>query len=284
MPTQTQLETGRMHSPIDTQALAERIKDAQDNALPLTPLTSLHPELDLATAYDIARRVHALRLKDGAVPVGRKIGFTNPAMWATYGVDAPVWGQLYEHTVLVLSSPEATCSLRGFVDPKIEPEIVFHFHQTPQAGATWQEMLDCIDAVALGFEIVQSHYPGWKFGVADATADWAMHAQLFIGPSAKPQDLGPDVLNALKDFSVALSCDGAVREVGQGSNVLGHPLQAAVHLAAVLAHQPHSPPLTAGEWLTTGTITAAYSVAAGQTWRAELQGIQLPKLSVRFTD
>jgi 2-keto-4-pentenoate hydratase len=278
------LETSRMPARIDIDRLAEQVKTAQDQALAMTPLTSRHPNLDLATAYQIAQRVHQLRLAEGAQPVGLKIGFTNPAMWAAYGVKAPVWGQLYAHTVVHLATNEATCSLVGFVDPKIEPEIVFHFHQTPTPGATREEMLACIDAVALGYEIVQSHYPGWKFAAADATADWAMHAKLLVGPTAKPQDLGANAVEALMEFSVALACDDTVREVGRGSNVLGHPLQAAVHLAAVLAEQPQCRPLTAGDWLTTGTITAAYPVAPGQTWRAELQGIPLPNLSVRFTD
>jgi 2-keto-4-pentenoate hydratase len=273
-----------MSSRIDIDLLAEQIKTAQDQALAMTPLTSRYPDLDLATAYQIAQRVHQLRLADGAEPVGLKIGFTNPAMWAAYGVNAPVWGQLYAHTVAQLPAGEATCSLRGFVEPKIEPEIVFHFHQTPEPNATREDMLACMDAVALGYEIVQSHYPGWRFAAADATADWAMHAKLLVGSTVRPQDLGANAVEALMDFTVALACDGAVREVGRGSNVLGHPLQAAVHLAAVLAEQPQSRPLTAGDWLTTGTITAAYPIAPGQTWRAELQGIQLPHLSVRFTD
>ncbi len=273
-----------MSTRIDIELLAEQIKTAQDQALAMTPLSCRYPEIDLATAYQIARRVHQLRLAEGAEPVGLKIGFTNPAMWAAYGVNAPVWGQLYAHTVVHLEANEATCSLKGFVNQKIEPEVVFHFHQTPKPGATREEMLACIDAVALGYEIVQSHYPGWKFAAADATANWAMHAKLLVGPTVKPQDLGANAVAALMDFSVALACDGTVREVGRGANVLGHPLQAAVHLAAVLAGQPESRPLTAGDWLTTGTITAAYSVAPGQTWRAELHDIQLPNLSVRFTD
>lgn len=273
-----------MPNRIDINALAEQVKAAQDQALSMPPLTSRHPELDVATAYQIARRVHELRLAEGVVPVGLKIGFTNPAMWATYGVNAPVWAPLYEHTVVHLTTNETTCSLRGFVDPKIEPEIVFHFRQTPKPGATKEDMLACIDAVALGYEIVQSHYPGWKFTAADATANWAMHAKLLVGPTVQTQDLGSDAINALMDFSVTLSCDGTVRETARGSNVLGHPLQAAVHLAAVLAEQPESRPLTAGDWLTTGTITAAYPIAPGQTWRADLQGINLNNLCVRFIE
>src|SRR5665811_2090862 len=91
-----------------------------------------------------------------------------------------------------------------------------------------------------------------------------------------------DLIAALERFSLTLSCDGAVREVGRGSNVLGSPLAAVAHLIAVLAKQPQYLPLQANEMVTTGTVTSARSVHAGEIWRTELDGIALPGLSVEF--
>src|SRR5665811_671966 len=91
-----------------------------------------------------------------------------------------------------------------------------------------------------------------------------------------------DLIAALERFSLTLSCDGAVREVGKGSNVLGSPLAAIAHLITVLAKQPQYMPLQANEMVTTGTLTAALSVHAGETWRTELEGIALPGLSVKL--
>jgi 2-keto-4-pentenoate hydratase len=39
----------------------------------------------------------------------------------------------------------------------------------------------CIDWIAHGIEIVQSHFPGWKFQAADTIADWALHGRSFLG-------------------------------------------------------------------------------------------------------
>ena len=74
----------------------------------------------------------------------------------------------------------------------------------------------------------------------------------------------------------------SVREVGRGSNVLGSPLAAIAHLSAVLAKPPQYPSLQANEMVTTGTVTRALSVHAGETWRTELEGITLPGLAVEL--
>ena len=46
---------------------------------------------DNEAAYDVARLIHDQRVEEGFVPVGRKIGFTNPEMWDLYGVREPIW-------------------------------------------------------------------------------------------------------------------------------------------------------------------------------------------------
>lgn len=97
-------------------------------------------------------------------------------------------------------------------------------------------------------------------------------------------DLGHDPLAVLANFSVALSCNGELRENGTGANVLGSPLSAVAHLIAAIETQAVRRPLQAGELITTGTLTAAFPLHAGETWRTEIQGIALPGLAVTFTD
>ena len=72
-------------------------------------------------------------------------------------------------------------------------------------------------------------------------------------------------------------------ETGRGSNVLGSPLTAITHLASLLGQTDHAP-LHAGELVTTGTITTARSVRAGETWQSEVKGIALPGLTVEFSE
>ena len=275
-----------MLSTVEINAIAGDIKTAQDQGLELAQITSQHPSFDSSDAYVVADLIHAMRLAKGAQAVGRKIGFTNPAMWPQYGVSSPVWGYMYDTTVAYL--PETgntpTCSLRGFVDPKIEPEIIFHFHSAPPPAADIAAVLACIDWVAHGFEMVQSHYPGWKFQAPDAIADQGLHARLLVGKRQPINTLGDNVQEALAAFTLALSCDGKPQETGKGANVLGSPLAAVVHLMQVLASQSPKLGLRANELVTTGTVTSAYSVQPGQTWTTTIDGINLPGLSVVFTD
>jgi 2-oxo-3-hexenedioate decarboxylase len=204
-------------------------------------------------------------------------------MWSLYGVREPIWAYIYDTTVVRLFTKSERCSIGRFAEPKIEPEIVFHFHSAPPVDGDLSGILECIDWVAHAFEIVQSHFPGWKFQAADTVADGALHGTLLVGEPQAVNLLGTDLIAALKRFSIALSCDGTVREMGRGSNVLGSPLAAIAHLTAVLGKQPNYMPLQANEMVTTGTITTALSIRTGETWRTELEGIAIPGLSVEFT-
>jgi 2-oxo-3-hexenedioate decarboxylase len=184
--------------------------------------------------------------------------------------------------VVRLTGTQARCSLGKLVEPKIEPEIVFGFRAAPPAGAGLPEVLKAVEWVAHGFEIVQSHSPGWKFQAPDTVADAGLHGTLLVGPPQLVSLLGKDVAAALESFTLTLSCGDQAIETAKGSNVLGNPLSAIVHLLAVLARQPQYAPLKAGEMVTTGTVTTAQSVKAGEIWRSEVRGIALPGLSVEF--
>jgi 2-oxo-3-hexenedioate decarboxylase len=258
-------------------ALAARIKTAQDQRGRLTPITAERPDFDVESAYAVALAVHRARLAEGYVPVGRKLGFTNRNIWDEYGVQQPNWAYVYDRTVVHAPSGRYRCELARFVEPRIEPEIVLHFASTPPRGGDLRAILAAVDWIAHGFEIVQSHYPGWKFKAPDTTADSALHGMLLVGEPQRIERLGGDLERALESFSLVLYRDGIERERGRGANVLGSPLAALAHLIEVLDQQG-SEPLAAGEIVTTGTVTAAYSIRPGEVWTTALEGIALPGL------
>ena len=266
----------------DLHTIAKEIKVAQDQCTQLELLTTRFRDFGSAEAYAVAHRIHEMRINEGAVPVGRKIGFTNPKMWEIYGVSEPMWGYIYDTTLMELTRPETRCPIGRFAEPKIEPEVVLQFKSAPPMSDNLTEILACIDWVAHGIEIVQSHFPGWDFQAADTIADWGLHGALIVGERQDVKQLGPTVISNLERFTINLSCDGDVRERGQGSNALGGPLNAVAHLIAVIAKQPRALPLQPGELVTTGTLTAALPIQAGQTWTTNLNGIALPGISVSF--
>jgi 2-oxo-3-hexenedioate decarboxylase len=264
-------------------AIAREIREAQQQVRQIPPFSTRVANFDLSAAYRVAQINHAACLAAGGVPVGRKIGFTNAAMWERYQVCEPLWSYLYAATVVFLEGDQGHCSIGRLCEPKIEPEIVLHFDRTPPAGASAAEILACVDWVAHGFEIVQSHYPNWQFAAADVIADSVLHGTLLLGTPQPVSCLGEDPLSVLQEFSVTLSCNGTALEVGQGSNVLGSPVAAVAHLNRVLA-VPGSSPLAQDEMVTTGTITTAHAIRVGETWNTTLSGIDLPGLSVTLVE
>ena len=273
-----------MDSRLDIEALATEMKAAQDGARSIVPLSSRFAGLDMADAYRIAGRIHRQRLQEGARAVGRKIGFSNRTIWPTYGVHEPIWAHVYDRTVEMLPSAHARSSLSRFVEPRIEPEIVFGLRDAPPRGADPAGLLACIEWVAHGFEIVQSHAPGWRFKAPDTVADQALHGRLLVGPKHPPAVLGARPLEALREFRLDLLRDGEVMQSGCGANVLGSPLEALAYLLGMLAAPGEHRPLSAGELVTTGTITDAPPVRAGERWETRLHGLSLPGLELELVE
>ena len=134
-----------------------------------------------------------------------------------------------------------------------------------------------------GFEIVQSHFPDWKFKAPDCTAACGLHGALVVGKPLPVTKANLAALaSALPMLPVTLSRGGEVVDRGVGANVLGSPVLALVHLARVLASQPQFPPLAAGEIVTTGTITDAWPVAAGETWSSSYGALGIEGLTLSF--
>src|SRR5215471_12523962 len=139
------------------------MKSAQDLCTQIAPFTARVSGFDNPAAYEVARIIHEARIQEGAVPIGRKIGFTNRDMWLEHGVHEPIWAYVYDTTVVRLSGPRSARRLGRFTEPRIEPEIVLHFRSAPAVSDDPASVLACIDWIAHGIEIVQSHFPGWKF-------------------------------------------------------------------------------------------------------------------------
>jgi 2-oxo-3-hexenedioate decarboxylase len=140
--------------------------------------------------------------------------------------------------------------------------------------------------MAHAYEIVHTSFRDWKFQAADTIAAFGLHGVLIVGTPRYVRTaagLNRDLVKELKGFKVSLFCNGELRDSGAGTNVLGSPLLALSHLVEVLATLPQHKPLREGEIITTGTLTAALPIKAGETWTTAFTGLDLPGLSVRFT-
>jgi 2-keto-4-pentenoate hydratase len=230
-------------------------------------------------AYAAAHTLHEERARQGWRALGRKIGFTNRTLWPRYGVHEPMWGTVYDRTVLHARDDTCRVPLEGLAQPRIEPEVLFKLRAPPRSSRI-DELVSCLDWVAHSIEIVQCRQPGWKITLAECAADNGLHGRLIVGTPVALKDL-PELEARLPHVEARLYRGGVLVDRGRGENVLGSPLAALAHLVDLLARQGAAP-LAAGEVISTGTLTDAHPVAAGETWRTEIGGLPLQGLTVHF--
>jgi 2-oxo-3-hexenedioate decarboxylase len=266
--------------------IAGELLDALDRGGTVPSIVERIPGFAWEQGYAVAAEILKLRRARGEKPLGRKIGFTNRNIWAEYGATAPIWAHVYDCTVITTERGRATLSLKGSARPRLEPEIAFRLKAPLVAGETDPaRILERIEWMAPSFEIVDCHFADWKFHSADSAADFALHWRLVLGaPQRIDAAAIPGLVAQLHDCRVTLSRNGEVRDRGVGANALGHPAAALAHLAAVLATQPQSAPLAAGEIITTGTLTAALPIRPGETWSSHYEGLPgVTGLELSFT-
>jgi 2-oxo-3-hexenedioate decarboxylase len=262
------------------EAIAEEAFALLGTGRQTTPFSYRGDGLSLDDAYRVLRRVRRLREGRGERPIGRKIGFTNRTIWEEYQVFAPIWGPMYDGTLFELSDLADGFSVAHLAEPRIEPELAFHFMAAPKPGMTERELLDCIDWVAHGFELVQSIFPKWKFAASDTVAAYALHGAYLIGPRHEVLEQRDAWFRAIGDFEVELYRNGELASRGHSSDVLDGPLSALKHLNNLLKVDTDGPPIAASEIITTGTLTAAMPIGAGDTWSTIVKGIDLNGISV----
>jgi 2-oxo-3-hexenedioate decarboxylase len=265
---------------VDVSVFADELVALHDAPREVTPFSERYPGLTAEAGYAAARRLHAHRVAEGWQPRGRKIGFTNRTLWPRYGVHEPMWGTVYDRTLVEAFGGEARISLAHLVQPRIEPEICFGLRRAPQ-GRSPVTLLAAISWVAQSVEIVQCHHPGWKVTIADCAADNGLHGCLVVGEPVDVAHLA-DVVERLPALKVTLSRVGVAVDCGVGANVLGSFFESLGYLVGLLAGQPKTPPLQKGEIVTTDVITDAHPVQPGKTWSTEITNLPLNNLTIAF--
>ena len=243
------------------------------------------PAFSLDEAYEVAQLVLEKRQQQGWQLVGRKIGFTNRTILAEYGVHEPIFGYMYDRTVRQIRTGDdaAPVSLARLAQPRLEPEIVFKFGSRVPSTHDPIGLLKETEWLAHGFELVQCHFPDWRFSAADTIADAGLHGLYIVGAPVTVEPAAAERLaNQLQSFKITLLRNGTPAAEGGGEYVLGSPVNALAHLVSILETLPDHPPLAAGELVTTGTLTAAMPVSPGETWSTRIEGLDVPDLAIRF--
>ena len=260
---------------MNIEEIASEVSSSISLAKQIEPFSKRGLVLSLQEAYDVAGIV---RQKLGSTEIiGRKIGFTNRNIWSIYDVDEPIWGPMTTSSVSFFESNFLKIDQSQFCEPRIEPEIVVCLKQRPKHGSDNPEIY--LDWVAPGFEIVDSIYPNWKFSLTDAIASGGLHGCLVVG---KKFNVNDRTERDLIDVRVSLYRGGKLEEEGSGANVLDGPISAVRYLHSGLNKIKNQDALSAGNIITTGTMTDAKPIFSKEKWSAKFDGVVESELNLEF--
>src|ERR1700686_1291608 len=245
---------------------------------------SQRPSFNLDAAYAVEAELKQLRECGGHKAIGRKVGYANKAMWRVFKLETLVWAHMYENTVHYSDNNSAKLTLSNSRSLKIEPEIVFGLKdrimgEKPDASAA----LAAVEWLAMGFEIIDCPFPDWQFQPSDFVASFGLHTALVIGERVEVgRDNIATLIEDLGRFKVRVSKNGEFVEEGSGRNSLKSPALCLAELSTAIAKRFPDEPLSGGEIVSSGTLTAAHPLEVNNLWKAELEGLALPPLMLHL--
>lgn len=269
----------------EIESLAHELLSADETGRMISVLPSARPGFDLNTAYAVEAALKRIRESGGHRAVGRKVGYANKAMWRVLKLETLVWAHMYDDTVHDSDHNVATLTLAHHRSLKIEPEIVFGLKQPiVSEGLDAAAALESTDWLALGFEIIDCPFPGWQFQPSDFVASYGLHAALVVGEKTHLQpELIAKLVEELPRFTVRMSRNGAFVEEGSGRNSLRSPALCLAELGGAILRRFPDQLLSAGEIISSGTLTAGHVTERGDRWTAEVKGLALPPLTLHLT-
>jgi 2-oxo-3-hexenedioate decarboxylase len=246
---------------------AARLERARRERTAIAPLSGEIAGFDLATAYEVQR----LHRADAGPLVGWKLGVTSRAKQAQVGVHEPIRGFLAAEHVLDLGEPLRT---EQHIQPRCEPEIVLIMGAGVSGPhVTAADVLAATSAVAVGIEVLDSRYEGYRFTMPDVVADNASAARFAVGSPTPVTGID------LRLVGVVFEHNGEVVATASGAASLGHPAAAVAWLARSLAAGGEG--LNAGDVILSGGLTAAVPVSPGDVVVATIDRLGSLELACR---
>lgn len=251
--------------------LSEELMMAESSLVPIEPMTDRFPEITIPDAYAIQLRTIEAKVKKGSVIVGKKIGLTSKAMQEMFKVSEPDYGHVLDHAMIMEGEP---ISMKRLIQPRVESEICFLLKKDLKGpGVTTADVLGATAGVIPSFEIIDSRNKDWRIKIQDTVADNAGNALVVLGGKlTEITDLD------LRVVGLVLEKDGDIVATAAGAAVWGNPVQAVAWLANKLGEYGIS--LKAGEFIMSGSLTAAVPAQAGSSFRAIFD--RLGSVSTRF--
>jgi 2-oxo-hept-3-ene-1,7-dioate hydratase len=243
---------------------AERLEQAERTRVACRQFSLDYPDMTIDDAYAIQHAWMKLKVANGRVVKGHKIGLTSKAMQRSVSISEPDYGTLLDD---MFHRDGAVIPAERFLQLKIEAELAFVLDK-PLSGPDCS-LFDVLDATAYVTPVleildarIQRIDPETKRmrTVIDTISDNAANAALVLG--GRP--FRPNALNAdIRRIGAIVSRNGEVEETGLAAGVLNHP----GYGVAWLANRLHrfGVTLEAGEVILAGSFIRPVDVSRGDT-------------------
>jgi 2-oxo-hept-3-ene-1,7-dioate hydratase len=257
--------------------LAAQLHESERSRVQLEHFSKRFPDMTIADGYAVARAWVQLKIAQGAVVRGHKIGLTSRAMQQASQIDEPDYGTLLDH-MFIADGSDIPAS--RFIAPRVEVELAFVLGRRLRGpGVTLADVLAATDHVLPAIEIIDARIEQFDRHskvmrkVFDTISDNAANAGIITGGRAvKPHEVD------LRWVSALLYKNGVIEESGVAAAVLDHPANGIAWLANRLA--PWDECLEAGEVVLAGSFTRPVAAVAGDAFRADYG--PLGAISFRF--
>jgi 2-keto-4-pentenoate hydratase len=245
--------------------IADRIEADTRARKNFEPLRIDGRALTLAEAYAIQAEIVARAQDRGAGPaIGYKVGLTSATMQKFCGVTQPVVGRILRQRVRHNGS---TLALNQFHRLGLESELVLRIGTAVPLlaeDADSAELLDCIDAIATGFEITEDRNADYqRLDGFSIIAENSWNFGMVLGtplPAVGRSDLA--------NLEGSLYINDALVGTASSADVMQGPLSVLAWLARFTHHM--GLPLLPGQWIMTGSIIPTQFAKAHQRFRFEL--------------
>ncbi|MEZ0363012.1 2-keto-4-pentenoate hydratase [Mycobacterium sp. pUA109] len=244
--------------------LAADLAQAERSQVPIAPLTTAYPDIDVVDAYEIQLINIRQRVAEGARVVGHKVGLSSLAMQQMMGVDEPDYGHLLDEMEVFEHTPVDTSK---YLAPRVEVEVGFILaDDLPGAGCTEDDVLAATAAFVPSIELIDTRITDWQIKLCDTIADNASSAGFVLGRArVAPADIDITSIDAV------LTRGGEVVAKGRSDAVLGNPVTAVAWLARKV--ESFGVRLKAGDIVLPGSCTRAIDARPGDDFVADFTGL-----------
>ncbi len=248
---------------VDKKAM-DLLLNASKKGKPCAPIRDIIGEDNIQGAYDLQAAINAVRIAEGATPVGAKIGATSKAVREQFHLNQPDYGVLFDDMQLQTG---ATIPWKDVIQPKVEAEVAFIINKDLKGHPISRvKLIGSIKAAYVSIEIVDSRIKDWDIAITDTIADNASSSHFVLGDRAT---MLTEV--DLQRARMELKKNGEVKSKGMASNSLDSPINALLWLANKMSEL--GSPLKKGSIILSGALGPVVDVEPGDHIEASIEGL-----------